>query len=248
MVCTSRTDSDIPSLYENRVPIFDGSSDLRDVLMGKTKTIAWFVSNCNASSKREDFVEELREHIDVDIYGQCGPLNCSDGQRDVCLNMLSTDYKFYLSLENSFCRDYVTEKLWNALAGNAIPVVYGAVDYSQFAPAESFIDFRDFASAQHLAEHLKYLDGNQTAYEEYFEWRKHYAPKPPCSAAQRTGDECRLTNWCRLCQMLNDPSLPRKNYQDIECWYTGGGECGQRGPIRTANSLEANTWVRIDAT
>ncbi len=33
-------------------------------------------------------------------------------------------YKFYLSFENSLCRDYVTEKFFTR-AGNILPVVRG---------------------------------------------------------------------------------------------------------------------------
>ena len=33
---------------------------------------------------------------------------------------------------------------------------------------------RDFSSPEALAEHLRYLDGNDTAYNEYFEWRREY--------------------------------------------------------------------------
>ena len=31
----------------------------------KSKAVAWFVSNCNADSKREDYVTELEKHIQV---------------------------------------------------------------------------------------------------------------------------------------------------------------------------------------
>ena len=34
--------------------------------------VAWMVSNCYTVGNREQFVEELREFIDVDIYGECG--------------------------------------------------------------------------------------------------------------------------------------------------------------------------------
>ena len=33
--------------------------------------VAWMVSNCLTESNREGFVEDLRKHIDIDIYGNC---------------------------------------------------------------------------------------------------------------------------------------------------------------------------------
>ena len=34
-------------------------------------TVAWMVSNCLTESNREGFVEDLRQHINIDIYGNC---------------------------------------------------------------------------------------------------------------------------------------------------------------------------------
>ena len=47
------------------------------------------------------------------------------------------DYKFYLSLENTYCTDYVTEKFFSALRSeNVIPIVLGGIsdEYSRIAP------------------------------------------------------------------------------------------------------------------
>ena len=88
--------------------------------------------------------------------------------------MLDSKYKFYLSFENSFCKDYITEKFFKVLNYNIIPIVLGRANYSKFAPSKSYIDVRDFQSIGQLAEYLKYLDKNETAYAEYFEWKNYF--------------------------------------------------------------------------
>jgi alpha-1,3-fucosyltransferase len=50
------------------------------------------------------------------------------------------NYKFYLSFENSVCRDYISEKFWKALNNNIVPVVLGGADYSRVAPPKSYIN------------------------------------------------------------------------------------------------------------
>ena len=46
----------------------------------RAKTVAWLASNCDTDSKREEYVRELQRSVDVDVYGDCGPLNCTTGR------------------------------------------------------------------------------------------------------------------------------------------------------------------------
>ena len=78
---------------------------------GKTKLIAWFVTNCRSHSGRLDYVRELKKYVHVDVYGSCGNLRCDRFRKtQECEDMLEKDYKFYLGFENSKCKDYITEK------------------------------------------------------------------------------------------------------------------------------------------
>ena len=90
------------------------ASSLSRTVRGKTRPIVWFVSNCQAKSGRQEYVDELSRHIPVDVYGKCGSMNCPSSD-DCFARVAEPNYFFYLSFENSLCDDYVTEKLYNAL-------------------------------------------------------------------------------------------------------------------------------------
>ena len=89
------------------------------------------------------------------------------------------DYWFYLSFENSLCKDYITEKFWKIIASDSlmIPVVIGGSsmrDYEAIAPPNSYIDVRNFMSPQHLAQHLKHVTESEDAFNYYHRWRNRY--------------------------------------------------------------------------
>lgn len=134
------------------------------------------------------------------------------------MKSLESKYKFYLSFENSFCEDYVTEKFFKVLDYNIVPVVLGGANYSKMAPEKSYIDSKNFKSIADLAEYLKYLDKNATAYAEYFEWKSHF---------QVIKDYSQI--FCQLCQALNNPDEPTKSYEDIFKWWRTDGHCIKKG-------------------
>ncbi len=87
----------------------------RDLIKTKTNSVAWFVTNCGSKNGRLKYVLELQRYIGVDIYGLCGTLHCGRESDNLCLEILRRKYKFYLSFENSNCKDYITEKFWKAI-------------------------------------------------------------------------------------------------------------------------------------
>ena len=202
----------------------------------KNKLVAWFVSHCSTPSQREEYVRQLSQLIPVDIYGRCGNFTCSQQNKSLCLEMLRSDYKFYLAFENSLCPDYVTEKLFQTLIYDAVPIVLGGVDYDRFAPPHSFIDVRHFASPKQLADYLRLLDRSDDLYARYFDWKRHYEIQFPY-----------MNGWCDLCRLAHQSAiLPKKSYRDIKQWWLGKGKCN-KGNWTTAFPVDSS-FQHIDPT
>ncbi|XP_037068731.1 4-galactosyl-N-acetylglucosaminide 3-alpha-L-fucosyltransferase FUT6-like [Pollicipes pollicipes] len=126
-----------------------------------TKLVAWFVSNCAPGGGRMSYVRELQRHVHVDVYGACGELTCGTpgAASPDCYNMLERDYFFYLAFENSLCADYATEKLFNVLRYDVVPVVFGGAAYQRLAPPGA------------LALRMVQLASEPTAYLAHLRWR-----------------------------------------------------------------------------
>lgn len=125
-----------PAIDMKWVDLTPISEDLKIKLTSKSKAASWLVSDCRTKSNREYFVDELQKQLAnygwyIDIYGKCGTLSCPRSGEDSCYKRIEDDYYFYLSFENSFSEDYVTEKLLNALNNYAVPIVFGAANYSR---------------------------------------------------------------------------------------------------------------------
>ncbi|XP_014672076.1 PREDICTED: alpha-(1,3)-fucosyltransferase C-like [Priapulus caudatus] len=223
---TYRRDSDVPWLYgefrHKGAPADRGEfpregAPVRGFAAGKTKLVAWFASRCNAISESMRYVDELRRHLPVDVYGACGPLRCPRSESARCYAMLARDYKFYLAFENSVCRDYVTEKLFLAMNASVVPVVLGGADYRRHLPPRSYIDVRDFASPRDLARHLAEIDGDDARYNEYFAWRSDF------ELATLTDNANAI---CGLCAKLHgDDGVRVSSYEDVHAWWNRTADC-----------------------
>ena len=118
------------------------------------------------------------------------------------------------------CSQYVTEKLFNRISLNVVPIVLGKGPYAKMAPPNSFIDAQKFASPKVLADHLWKLDRDPEAYAAHFWWKDRYRVHGT--------KETHLTMLCQLCEKLNS-HLPPKVYADLGYWWATEAGCKHRG-------------------
>ena len=243
---TYQRDSDVVAPYGSYARL--GSEDEvpkagKNYAEGKDKLVAWAVSNCGYM--REDFVRKLMQYIPVDVYGACAR---RFGQTQTCrrfsseCGQLLKPYKFYLSFENSFCDDYITEKYWDTPFDNDIvPVVMGGSNYnSQVAIPGSFINVVDFPSIKELAHYLLYLSKNDTAYNHFFQWKMNF---------KRVGVE-RWPWICQVCAALNNNTILNTNklYQDLHEFWGTRRTCGKnehkiREMISASNPFKSSSLL-----
>ena len=64
-------------------------------------------------------------------------------------------YKFYLAFENTYCRDYITEKYWQSQQNrHQIPVVAYSNTTLQLLPPHSYINIFDFPNLKAVADKM----------------------------------------------------------------------------------------------
>ena len=193
--------------------------------MGNSAPIVWFVSHCHDYNGRMKYVRLLQRYIGVDIYGDCGDKRCghtrSMGTRyradnDPCFDLVNTNYKFYLSFENALCNDYVTEKAFNALKLNTIPIMFGGGDYDHILPPHSHINALHYPDPRDLADHLYSLLHDDDKYNSYFNWRPYYDVVTYESVPDN----------CDLCTQLVTGQLDQYHtYPDMWAWLVKQSGC-----------------------
>ncbi|CAO3641948.1 unnamed protein product [Cunninghamella blakesleeana] len=143
----------------------------------KDVPILWVASNCGAWSERHEYVKALMKYIPVDSYGGC--LNNHPSPKDASeREEIMKSYKFYLAIENSNCDDYVTEKLFDTYFFSAVPIVDGPISYEGYLPNDrSAIRMDAYPDPSKLADYIRYLNNNDTAYLEYFSFRQQDIPE-----------------------------------------------------------------------
>ena len=99
----------------------------------------------------------------------------------------------------------------------------GGGNYKKLAIPGSYINVMDFKTVKQLAEYLQYLDKNNTAYNEYFKWRKMY---------KVSGWPDRL--FCHICGMFDPDNPPKtKVYDDLTTSWVKEAQRNQKDRLAT---------------
>ncbi|KAL6097059.1 fut7 [Pungitius sinensis] len=228
MTITYKRDADVTIPYGELLPKDAAGHLVEEVPLNKSFLVCWVISNYNSHHRRSKVYKELKGTVPVKVYGRWKkrPLPSK-----ALLPAISRCY-FYLAMENSVAKDYVTEKLWrNGFQGGAVPVVLGPPldDYKAVAPPNSFIHVDEFASVKDLGKYLQGLAEDKKRYNGYFTWKQHWKVKL-------------YTDWrerlCKICSQYD--SLPQqKVYSNLEAWFNGNNTpaCTNK-PHRPISSVE----------
>ena len=218
---TYRRDSDVMFPWglfrkgtpSNNIPLFN------DTDWSMKRLVLWLVSNCITHSKRESYVNLMESVIKVDKFGKCGKINslCPRSglqkQQHQCLTKIFNKYKFYLSLENSFCRDYVTEKAFKLYSDNThtIPVVRGhPASYDVMLPPGSYLNTYTYKRAMPMSQRLKTLSSidAERILRRMQSYKRVYS-----------------NQYCELCEIIRkrqgQKTYKRRLYSDLRSWLHG---------------------------
>ena len=134
---------------------------------------------------------------------------------DPCFDLVKKEYKFYLSFENDICKDYITEKAFNALKLDTIPIILSGSNISSSLPPNSVINALAYTPEQ-LASYLYYLLGHKEEYLAYFHWRQQF----------RVVSHESVPSPCDLCRALHSQEWTRPHiYQDMNTWFNKHSQC-----------------------
>ncbi len=151
--------------------------------------------------------------------GGCGQITCepfNDDYHDNCSKAVEHEYKFYLSLENSLCKEYVTEKLYARMEHNVVPIVLGRGQYNNgVTPPHSVIDISDFDTPQELAKYLLWLNKHPEEYLSYFWWKDYYDVE--FNSLQHGA--------CEVCRKLHSETETPTVIDDLYQWWVEDAAC-----------------------
>lgn len=189
--------------YMNSVPL---------LWQNKSRDAAWFVSRCHVQSSRATYANMLSKHVNLDIFGKCGNLSCPSKEWRDCTTMVNKLYRYYLSLENSLCVDYITEKVYNIFVDMTyvLPIIRGMCNLTMYLPPQSYINTNDFKSVSDLAQFLKPLKDSKKDVNKYFSWWKQFY-------FTRSG----TSGLCDVCKRLHHVQKYQRVYNDIADWMKG---------------------------
>jgi hypothetical protein len=131
---------------------------ISSVLSRKTKTAG--------HRQRLEFISKLKEKLGdkFDVYG--AKFNQIADKWDAI-----APYSYHLSLENSTCKDYWTEKIADAYLGDSYPIYFGCPNITEYFPEDSLSVIDIYKPDQAIEKISEIINGR--LYEKSIESRKN---------------------------------------------------------------------------
>ena len=211
----------LPAMYRPKRPgrsvvgeeLLDLEDDVKGYFkkFGKEFFMGYTIKNCGEQYYPNLFVGKLREEGLINTYAlnssyacikqikETVKLPCKGVETDDCVKHFEK-FKFFIVADEDLCTDYTTRDYWNAiLAWEAVPLLYGASNYSKFLIPNSYID--TVGNEDYISPSFKKAYGpsqNDIEYYKTFRLWKHE-------------DRVETFYWqCELCRELSSPKYRQK--------------------------------------
>lgn len=154
----------IPMLYAGRGendtrPEWDWSKKIKNKSFNKNKNLSIIVtkngtqhsnqiSNPETSTinytLRTDLGIELSKNKNIDVYGTFWDNNGDNIKGEIWNKHIGLDeYKFSIACENSIQKNYVSEKFWDVVLTETIPIYLGCNNIDEFIPENCYISLNN---------------------------------------------------------------------------------------------------------
>ena len=197
--------------------------DYLAIAKNKTKDAIWIVSHCPTNSKREKYVEILKQYIDIDILGKCGrKWDCGRAHNHEvgdCFSILNSTYRYYLAFENMLCKEYVTEKFYENYKYDIIQVSRAGDNKHRpiILDKNVYISTADFKDAHELGKYLRNLSLDKEQYANFLSDKDMYEAVPYVELFKQ--------RMCEICMRLNKLEDYKKVYEDVYSWMLNKTGC-----------------------
>lgn len=121
----------------------------------KTKTISSSITKLNTNNgetclypQRFTILEKLKKVKNIDIF---------DGERSPERKDALVDYKFNISIENSYEKNWITEKFYDNILTDTIPIYFGCKNIKEIYPEDGYIlieDINDIGGIEKLLTNI----------------------------------------------------------------------------------------------
>jgi hypothetical protein len=156
----------LPMLYSGRGEMdnrkeWDWSYDIKNIRYSKSKPISIIVRKDYSSyydrfvnpitskinyKPRTDLGIELSNNKDIDIFGTYWENNGENIKGEIWNKHIGLDdYRFSIGCENSIQKNYVSEKFWDIILTEGVPIYLGCTNIKDYVPIECFISLNNLS-------------------------------------------------------------------------------------------------------
>jgi hypothetical protein len=151
------------ALYDDVNKLINHEIDSTAELKNKTKFCCFIVSNPSCEI-RNNFFLNLSKHKHVD---SAGSLYNNVGGNIENKREFIKQYKFVIAFENSNYPGYVTEKIFEPLLEDCVPIYWGTELVNKDFNTKRFINCNDFENFDAVIQHVLAVDADDEVYLKY---------------------------------------------------------------------------------